>query len=38
VREFYQLEKMWQPSLADAKNVWLWLDKHAYLYLRRWET
>jgi ribosome-associated protein len=21
VREFYQLEKMWQPSLADAKNV-----------------
>ena len=21
VREFYQLEKMWQPNLADAKNV-----------------
>ena len=21
VREFYQLEKMWQPTLVDAKNV-----------------
>ena len=21
VREFYQLEKMWQPNLPDAKNI-----------------